>query len=207
VVPAILSEEGKELQGPAEGYLVFKKPWPGMMRTVFGNHERFETTYFKKFPGYYCTGDGARRDEDGYYWVTGRVDDMLNVSGHLLSTAQVESALVEHSAVSEAAVVSHPHPVKGECLYCFITLKDGHKFCDELVQDLRSKVRNKIGPFASPEYVQYAPSLPKTRSGKIMRRVLRKIASNDRDLGDISTMADESVVEELFKFRPKDVAV
>uniref|UniRef100_T1J915 Acetyl-coenzyme A synthetase n=1 Tax=Strigamia maritima TaxID=126957 RepID=T1J915_STRMM len=218
VIPAILSEEGKELEGPAEGYLVFKRPWPGMMRTLYGDHERFETTYFKKFPGYYCTGDGARRDEDGYYWVTGRVDDMLNVSGHLLSTAQVESCLIEHAAVSEAAVVSHPHPVKGECLYCFVTLKEVgnfilidsklvHNFCNELIQALRSIVRKKIGPFASPEYVQHAPGLPKTRSGKIMRRVLRKIASNDRDMGDISTLADESVVEQLFSLRPKDVAV
>ncbi|KAF4517788.1 hypothetical protein B566_EDAN002993 [Ephemera danica] len=177
VLPALLDENGKEIEGPGEGYLVFRRPWPGMMRTLFGNHERFETTYFKKFPGYYCTGDGARRDEDGYLWVTGRMDDMLNVSGHLLSTAEVESALVEHPSLAEAAVVSHPHAVKGE-------------------------LREKIGAFATPEVVQHAPGLPKTRSGKIMRRVLRKVALNDRDVGDVSTLADETIVEALFSSRP-----
>ncbi|XP_058847004.1 acetyl-coenzyme A synthetase, cytoplasmic-like isoform X2 [Acipenser ruthenus] len=201
VVPAILNESGEELEGEAEGYLVFKQPWPGVMRTVYGNHQRFETTYFKKFPGYYVTGDGCRRDKDGYYWITGRIDDMLNVSGHLLSTAEVESALVEHSAVAEAAVVSHPHDVKGECLYCFVTLKDGQEFTKALEAGLKKQVREKIGPIATPDYIQNAPGLPKTRSGKIMRRVLRKIARNDKDLGDISTLADPTVIEQLFNSR------
>ncbi|CAM4644342.1 acetyl-coenzyme A synthetase, cytoplasmic isoform X1 [Caretta caretta] len=201
VVPAILDESGEELEGEAEGYLVFKQPWPGIMRTVYRNHQRFETTYFKKFPGYYVTGDGCKRDKDGYYWITGRIDDMLNVSGHLLSTAEVESALVEHSSVSEAAVVSHPHPVKGECLYCFVTLRDGHKFTPALTDELRKQVREKIGPIATPDYIQHAPGLPKTRSGKIMRRVLRKIAKNDRELGDTSTVADPAVINHLFSNR------
>ncbi|XP_058418823.1 acetyl-coenzyme A synthetase, cytoplasmic isoform X3 [Diceros bicornis minor] len=201
VAPAILNESGEELEGEAEGYLVFKQPWPGIMRTVYGNHERFETTYFKKFPGYYMTGDGCRRDQDGYYWITGRIDDMLNVSGHLLSTAEVESALVEHEAVAEAAVVSHPHPVKGECLYCFVTLCDGHTFSPMLMEDLKKQIREKIGPIATPDYIQNAPGLPKTRSGKIMRRVLRKIAQNDHDLGDTSTVADPSVISHLFSHR------
>ncbi|XP_030388801.1 acetyl-coenzyme A synthetase, cytoplasmic isoform X2 [Gopherus evgoodei] len=201
VVPAILDESGEELEGEAEGYLVFKQPWPGIMRTVYGNHQRFETTYFKKFPGYYVTGDGCKRDKDGYYWITGRIDDMLNVSGHLLSTAEVESALVEHSSVSEAAVVSHPHPVKGECLYCFVTLRDGQKFTTALMDELRKQVREKIGPIATPDYIQHAPGLPKTRSGKIMRRILRKIAKNDQDLGDTSTVADPAVINHLFSNR------
>nr|XP_060628349.1 acetyl-coenzyme A synthetase, cytoplasmic isoform X1 [Anolis sagrei ordinatus] len=201
VVPAVLDESGEELEGEAEGYLVFKQPWPGIMRTVYRNHQRFETTYFKKFPGYYVTGDGCKRDKDGYYWITGRIDDMLNVSGHLLSTAEVESALVEHSAISEAAVVSHPHPVKGECLYCFVTLRDGHDFTKTLMDELKKQVREKIGPIATPDYIQNAPGLPKTRSGKIMRRVLRKIAKNDRDLGDTSTVADPAVINHLFSNR------
>ncbi|KAJ8015990.1 hypothetical protein DPEC_G00002480 [Dallia pectoralis] len=201
VVPAILNESGEELEGPSEGYLVFKQPWPGIMRTVYGNHQRFETIYFKKFPGYYVTGDGCRRDKDGYYWITGRIDDMLNVSGHLLSTAEVESALVEHEAVAEAAVVSRPHPVKGESLYCFVTLTDGVSFSRGLEAELKQQVREKIGAIATPDFIQNAPSLPKTRSGKIMRRVLRKIARNERDLGDVSTLADSSVVEQLFQNR------
>ncbi|XP_047440952.1 acetyl-coenzyme A synthetase, cytoplasmic isoform X1 [Mugil cephalus] len=201
VVPAILNESGEELEGPNEGYLVFKQPWPGVMRTVYRNHQRFETTYFKKFPGYYVTGDGCRRDKDGYYWITGRIDDMLNVSGHLLSTAEVESALVEHEAVSEAAVVSRPHPVKGESLYCFVTLIDGVSYNRELEGELKKQVREKIGAIATPDHIQNAPGLPKTRSGKIMRRVLRKIACGDKDLGDISTLADSSVVDQLFQNR------
>uniref|UniRef100_A0A4W6EX13 Acetyl-coenzyme A synthetase n=1 Tax=Lates calcarifer TaxID=8187 RepID=A0A4W6EX13_LATCA len=201
VVPAILNESGEELEGPSEGYLVFKQPWPGVMRTVYGNHQRFETTYFKKFPGYYVTGDGCRRDKDGYYWITGRIDDMLNVSGHLLSTAEVESALVEHEAVAEAAVVGRPHPVKGESLYCFVTLADGVTYNRTLEAELKKQVREKIGAIATPDYIQNAPALPKTRSGKIMRRVLRKIACDERDLGDISTLADSSVVEQLFQNR------
>ncbi|XP_065379094.1 acetyl-coenzyme A synthetase, cytoplasmic isoform X16 [Macaca fascicularis] len=189
------------LANGATSVLVFKQPWPGIMRTVYGNHERFETTYFKKFPGYYVTGDGCRRDQDGYYWITGRIDDMLNVSGHLLSTAEVESALVEHEAVAEAAVVGHPHPVKGECLYCFVTLCDGHTFSPKLTEELKKQIREKIGPIATPDYIQNAPGLPKTRSGKIMRRVLRKIAQNDHDLGDTSTVADPSVISHLFSHR------
>ncbi|XP_059836685.1 acetyl-coenzyme A synthetase, cytoplasmic-like isoform X2 [Hypanus sabinus] len=203
VVPAILNESGEELEGEAEGYLVFKKPWPSIMRTVYGNHERFETIYFKKFPGYFVTGDGCKRDQDGYYWITGRVDDMVNVSGHLLSTAEVESALIEHAAIAEAAVVSHPHAVKGESLYCFVTLKDGHEFTKTLVTELKNQVREKIGPIATPDYIQNAPGLPKTRSGKIMRRILRKVARNEKDLGDVSTLADESVIGELFSNRCK----
>uniref|UniRef100_A0A8C5TR07 Acetyl-coenzyme A synthetase n=1 Tax=Malurus cyaneus samueli TaxID=2593467 RepID=A0A8C5TR07_9PASS len=201
VVPAILSESGEELEGEAEGYLVFKQPWPGIMRTLYGKHQQFETVYFKKFPGYYVTGDGCRRDKDGYYWITGRIDDMLNVSGHLLSTAEVESALLEHEAVAEAAVVSHPHPLKGECLYCFVTLREGHEFTKNLTDELKKQVREKIGPIATPDYIQYAPSLPKTRSGKITRRILRKIAKNDQDLGDISTLADPGIIKQLFNSR------
>ncbi|GFR13181.1 acetyl-coenzyme A synthetase, cytoplasmic [Trichonephila clavata] len=198
----LLSEEGKEIQGEGEGYLVFDRPWPGMMRSVFGSQERYETTYFKKFPGYYCTGDGAKRDSDGYLWITGRVDDMLNVSGHLLSTAAVESSLITHPDVAETAVVSTPHPVKGECLYCFITLKEGREFNENMGKQLKEKVRYWIGPFATPEYLHITPNLPKTRSGKIMRRVLRKIAVNDRDLGDLTSLADDTLIEKLFQTRP-----
>ncbi|XP_037078273.1 acetyl-coenzyme A synthetase, cytoplasmic-like [Pollicipes pollicipes] len=201
VQPALLDENGAEIAGEGEGYLVFRRPWPGIMRTVYGNHQRFETTYFKKFNGFYCTGDGARRDADGYLWVTGRIDDMLNVSGHLLSTAQIESALIEHPSVSEAAVVAVPHSIKGEAVYCFITNKQGEPWTDELRKELILKVRERIGAFAAPDYLQCAPGLPKTRSGKIMRRVLRKIAQDDRDLGDVSTMADESVIALLFQHR------
>ncbi|XP_069740100.1 acetyl-coenzyme A synthetase, cytoplasmic isoform X2 [Narcine bancroftii] len=203
VVPAILDESGEELRGEAEGYLVFKKPWPSIMRTVYGNHKRFEATYFERFPGYFVTGDGCKRDRDGYYWITGRIDDMLNVSGHLLSTAEVESALIEHTSIAEAAVVSHPHLVKGECLYCFVTLRDGHEFTKTLVTELKNQVREKISPIATPDYIQNAPGLPKTRSGKIMRRILRKIARNEKDLGDVSTLADESVIDDLFSNRCK----
>nr|XP_040026452.1 acyl-CoA synthetase short chain family member 2 like isoform X1 [Gasterosteus aculeatus aculeatus] len=201
VDPTILNEHGEELEGEGEGYLVFRRPWPGIMRTVYENHERFENTYFKKFPGFYVTGDGCRRDKDGYYWITGRIDDMLNVSGHLMSTAEVEAALTEHPAVSEAAVVSRPHKVKGECLYCFVTLKASREFNHKLVEELRRLVRERIGPIATPDFIQNAPALPKTRSGKIMRRILRQIARNDKDLGDLSTLADPKVVEELFSQR------
>ncbi|KAK6491113.1 acyl-CoA synthetase short chain family member 2 like [Huso huso] len=201
VLPSILNEHGEELEGEAEGYLVFKQPWPAIMRTVYGNHERFENTYFKKFPGFYVTGDGCRRDKDGYYWITGRIDDMLNVSGHLLSTAEVESALTEHPVVAEAAVVSRPHAVKGECLYCFVTLKNGREFSHSLAEELKKQVREKIGPIATPDFIQNAPALPKTRSGKIMRRVLRQIARSEKDLGDLSTLADPKVVEVLFSQR------
>lgn len=203
VVAKLLSEEGKEITGPGEGYLVFEIPWPGMMRTIYGSQERYETTYFKKFPGFYCTGDGAKRDDDGYIWITGRVDDMLNVSGHLLSTAAVESALITHSDVSETAVVSTPHPIKGECLYCFIVLKEGKDFNETTAKQLKEKVRYWIGPFATPEYLHVTTGLPKTRSGKILRRVLRKIAVNDRDLGDLTSLADDSLIEKLYQGRPQ----
>ncbi|KAG7277151.1 hypothetical protein CRUP_022614, partial [Coryphaenoides rupestris] len=201
VEPAILNEHGEELEGEAEGYLVFRRPWPGIMRTVYGNHERFENIYFNKFPGFYVTGDGCRRDKDGYYWITGRIDDMLNVSGHLMSTAEVEAALMGHPSVAEAAVVSHPHKVKGECLYCFVSLKEHVEFNHSLEDELKRLVREKIGPIATPDYIQNAPALPKTRSGKIMRRVLRKIARNESDLGDLSTLADPKVVEVLLSHR------
>uniref|UniRef100_A0A8C6M8Q0 acetate--CoA ligase n=1 Tax=Nothobranchius furzeri TaxID=105023 RepID=A0A8C6M8Q0_NOTFU len=201
VEPAILNEHGEELEGVTEGYLVFRKPWPGIMRTIYKNQELFENTYFRKFPGFYVTGDGCRRDKDGYYWITGRIDDMLNVSGHLMSTAEVEAALMLHQSVSEAAVVSRPHKVKGECLYCFVTLKDSKEFNCKLVEDLKRLVREKIGPIATPDFIQNAPALPKTRSGKIMRRILRQIARNEKDLGDLSTLADPKVVEVLFNQR------
>merc|ERR1719219_1433896 len=201
VVPAILNEQGEEVEGEGEGFIVFSKPWPGMMRTVYGDQERFEKTYFSRFPGYYMSGDGAKRDKDGYIWITGRIDDMLNVSGHLMSTAQVESVLVEHSKVAESAVVPIPHPVKGEALYCFVTMNDGQSFDSKIETELRVMIREKIAPFASPDYIQSAPGLPKTRSGKIMRRVLKKIANDERDLGDISTMADSAVVQVLFEKR------
>ncbi|ELU18819.1 hypothetical protein CAPTEDRAFT_133043 [Capitella teleta] len=204
ISPFLLTEEGKVIEGEGEGYLVFNQPWPGIMRTVYGNHERFETTYFKKFPGYYCTGDGAKRDKDGYLWITGRIDDMMNMSGHLISTAEVESVLIENPCVAETAVVARPHDVKGECLYCFITLRENKEFTKDLISELRTAVRKRIGPFAQPDFVQEAPGLPKTRSGKIMRRVLRKIAVGDRELGDVSTMADESVIDLLFKLRPEN---
>ncbi|XP_078042873.1 acetyl coenzyme A synthase [Augochlora pura] len=202
VLPELLDEDGRLIEGEGEGYLVFRQPWPGMMRTLYGNHQRFQNTYFDRFHGYYCTGDGARRDADGYLWITGRIDDMLNVSGHLMSTAEVESVLTEHAAVAEAAVVSKPHPVKGQCLYCFITPNKGDSFDKKLQDELKKKVREKIGPFAQPDIIQHAPGLPKTRSGKIMRRVLRKIAAGDRNVGDISTLSDESIVDLLFQLRP-----
>lgn len=201
VEPTILDEDGNEIEGPGKGYLVIKRPWPAIMRTVFRDHDRFEQTYFKRYPGYYFTGDGGMRDEDGFFWITGRVDDMLNVSGHLLSTMEVEASLVGHRSVAETAVVRHPHPVKGECLYCFVVLKDGCKFDESVVQELTQKVEAQIGPFARPEYFHHAAALPKTRTGKTVRRILRKIAANDRDIGDLSTLNDESVVQELFSSR------
>ncbi|MBZ0129096.1 MAG: acetate--CoA ligase [Rhodobacteraceae bacterium] len=186
----------------AEGVLCIKDSWPGQMRTVYGDHERFVQTYFSDFKGYYFSGDGCRRDEDGYYWITGRVDDVLNVSGHRMGTAEVESALVAHPAVSESAVVGYPHNVKGQGIYCYVTLMDGHDYTDELKVELRNWVRKEIGPIASPDLIQWAPGLPKTRSGKIMRRILRKIAENDFGaLGDTSTLADPSVVDDLIKNR------
>lgn len=203
VQPALLDEKGNEIEGnPAEGALVIKKSWPGQIRTVYGDHQRFIDTYLKPFPGYYFSGDGARRDEDGYYWITGRMDDVLNVSGHRMGTAEVESALVLHNAVAEAAVVGYPHSVKGEGIYAYVTLMSGVEATDELMKALVGHVRSEIGPIASPDIIQWAPGLPKTRSGKIMRRILRKIASNELDnLGDTSTLADPSVVEELIEQR------
>jgi len=202
VEPAILDTDGKELEGVCEGALVIKAAWPGMMRTVYGHHQRFKETYFTIYPGYYFTGDGAKRDEDGYYWITGRIDDVINVSGHRMGTAEVESALVSHPAVAEAAVVGYPHEIKGQGIYAYVTLKKGYQYTDELKKELRSHVRREIGPIATPDVIHWAPGLPKTRSGKIMRRILRKIAANQLDdLGDTSTLADPSVVEQLIKNR------
>jgi len=198
VVPAIVDGEGKLMEGACEGNLVITRPWPGQMRTVYGDHQRYIDTYFKTYPGMYFTGDGARRDEDGYYWITGRVDDVLNVSGHRLGTAEVESALVLHEAVAEAAVVGYPHDIKGQGIYAYVTLIKGFEPSDELRKDLVALVRKEIGAIATPDVIQWAPGLPKTRSGKIMRRILRKIAANEVDsLGDTSTLADPSVVDDL----------
>jgi acetyl-CoA synthetase len=198
VKPAIVDNEGHALEGACEGNLVITDSWPGQMRTVFGDHQRFIDTYFKTFPGRYFTGDGARRDEDGYYWITGRVDDVLNVAGHRLGTAEVESALVAHAKVAEAAVVGCPHDIKGQGIYAYVTLVVDAEPTEELRKELREWVRREIGPIATPDFIQWAPGLPKTRSGKIMRRILRKIAANEHDqLGDISTLADPSVVANL----------
>lgn len=203
VQPLVLSPEGKlQDQVKAEGVLVIADSWPGQMRTVWGDHDRFVETYFSQYKGYYFTGDGCRRDEDGYYWITGRVDDVLNVSGHRLGTAEVESALVAHPKVSEAAVVGYPHAVKGQGIYCYVTLMAGDTGNDDLKIELRNWVRQEIGPIASPDLIQWAPGLPKTRSGKIMRRILRKVAENDFGaLGDTSTLADPAVVDELIANR------
>ena len=202
VVPAIVDLRGKILEGACEGNLVITHPWPGQMRSVYGDHQRFIDTYFKTYPGMYFTGDGARRDNDGYYWITGRVDDVLNVSGHRLGTAEVESALVLHPAVAEAAVVGFPHDIKGQGIYAYVTLMSGILPSEELRKELVNQVRKEIGPIASPDAIQWAPSLPKTRSGKIMRRILRKIAANETDaLGDTSTLADPSVVQDLIHNR------
>jgi acetyl-CoA synthetase len=202
VQPALVDNEGQELEGAAEGNLVIKDSWPGQARSIWGNHKRFEETYFSTFNNYYFTGDGARRDEDGYYWITGRVDDVLNVSGHRMGTAEIESALVAHKSVCEAAVVGYPHEIKGQGIYCYVTLQDGVDNSVELLKELRQWVRSEIGPIASPDLIQYAPNLPKTRSGKIMRRILRKIAANDYgELGDTSTLSDPSVVTELIENR------
>jgi acetyl-CoA synthetase len=202
VMPAIVDTSGKVIEGPGEGTLVITHPWPGQMRTVYGNHQRFIETYFSAFPGMYFTGDGARRDEDGYYWITGRVDDVLIVSGHNLGTAEIESALVLHDAVAEAAIVGYPHDIKGQGIYAYVTLKQGIEPSDDLRKDLVKLVRTEIGPIATPDIIQWAPGLPKTRSGKIMRRILRKIAANQMDqLGDTSTLADPGVVDELVKNR------
>jgi acetyl-CoA synthetase len=202
VVPAIVDNEGHIQEGECEGNLVITRPWPGMMRTVYGDHPRFIDTYFKTFPGMYFTGDGAKRDADGYYWITGRVDDVINVSGHRMGTAEVESALVLHEAVAEAAVVGYPHDIKGQGIYAYVTLVKGVEPSDALRKELVNMVRKEIGPIASPDVIQWAPGLPKTRSGKIMRRILRKIAANEIDsLGDTSTLADPGVVQDLIENR------
>jgi acetyl-CoA synthetase len=198
VQPLLVDAEGNTIEGAAEGNLCIADSWPGQMRTVYGDHQRFLDTYFSTYPGLYFTGDGCRRDEDGYYWITGRVDDVLNVSGHRLGTAEVESALVAHPKVAEAAVVGYPHDIKGQGIYCFVTLKAEVAPSDALAADLRGWVRREIGPFAAPDVIQFAPGLPKTRSGKIMRRILRKIAEDEfGNLGDTSTLADPAVVDDL----------
>ena len=202
IEPALLDENGKEIEGEGSGNLVIKRSWPSQIRTVFGDHKRCIETYYSLYPGYYTTGDGARRDKDGYYWITGRVDDVLNVSGHRLGTAEVESALVLHETVAEAAVVGYEHEIKGQGIYCYVTLMTGVKSSDELKRDLIALVAKEIGAIAKPDIIQWAPGLPKTRSGKIMRRILRKIAANEiSDLGDTTTLAEPSVVEELIENR------
>merc|ERR1712048_677901 len=205
VEPAILDDKGQEQEGECSGSLVLKRPNPSMMRTVFGDHKRFEEVYFSQHDGYYFTGDGCKRDKDGYYWLTGRIDDVINVSGHRIGTAEVESALVGHTKVAEAAVVGYPHEVKGEGIWAYVTLKDGEEYTDPLKQELKNVVREVIGAFAQPDQIHWAPGLPKTRSGKIMRRVLRKLALPSymtEELGDTSTLADPGVVETLKENHP-----
>ena len=203
IEPVILDENGNEVEGnPATGYLCIKTAWPGIMRTVYGDHERFLDTYFRRFPGYYMTGDGVLRDEDGYYWITGRVDDVLNVSGHRLGTAEVEGAIGQHESVAEAAVVGYPHDIKGQGIYAYVTLMTGESASDTVETGIKQAVRQQIGPIATPDKIQFTPALPKTRSGKIMRRILRKIAEGDiSDLGDTSTLADPTVVDSLVEGR------
>ncbi len=202
IEPCVVNKEGRELEGECEGMLCLKSSWPGQMRTVYGDHDRFIKTYFSQFDGKYFTGDGCRRDKDGYYWITGRVDDVIIVSGHNLGTAEIESAFVSHKDVSEAAVVGYPHEIKGNGLYCYVSLKAGIEESDGLVNDLKKTIREKIGPIATPDFIHITSGLPKTRSGKIMRRILRKIACNDfENLGDTSTLADPSVVNNLIENR------
>jgi acetyl-CoA synthetase len=202
VQPALVDPDGNEIEGAGAGNLVILDAWPAMMRTVYGDHKRFVETYFSAYKGMYFTGDGCRRDEDGYYWITGRVDDVINVSGHRMGTAEVESALVAHPKVSEAAAVGFPHDIKGQGIYCYVTLMAGEEEVDALKKELRDWVRNEIGPIAAPDHIQFAPGLPKTRSGKIMRRILRKIAEDEfGNLGDTSTLADPSVVNHLIEHR------
>ena len=202
VKPVLIDEEGNELEGENEGNLCLADSWPGQMRTVYGDHQRFIETYFSQFNGYYFTGDGCKRDADGYYWITGRVDDVINVSGHRMGTAEVESALVAHKKVSESAVVGYPHEIKGQGIYAYVTLNSGETGDKETQKELVNWVRKEIGPIASPDLIQFSPNLPKTRSGKIMRRILRKIAANDySDLGDTSTLAEPAVVDELIDNR------
>jgi acetyl-CoA synthetase len=203
VKPVLLDPDGNVLEGAASGNLAISGSWPGQLRTVFGDHQRCIDTYYSTYDGYYFTGDGARRDEDGYFWITGRVDDVLNVSGHRMGTAEVESALVLHEAVAEAAVVGYPHDIKGQGIYAYVTLMHGIEGSEELQKELIGLVRSEIGAFAKPDILQWAPGLPKTRSGKIMRRILRKIAENELDnLGDMTTLADPSVVEDLIANSP-----
>ncbi len=202
VQPALVDADGKKIEGAGEGNLVILDAWPSMMRTVYGDHKRFVDTYFSAYKGMYFTGDGCKRDADGYYWITGRVDDVINVSGHRMGTAEVESALVAHPKVSEAAAVGFPHDIKGQGIYCYVTLMAGEDEADALKKELRDWVRNEIGPIAAPDHIQFAPGLPKTRSGKIMRRILRKIAEDEfGNLGDTSTLADPGVVSHLIENR------
>ena len=203
VRPAVVDGEGHPLNGPADGPLVITDSWPGQMRTVWNDHQRFFETYFRTYPGFYFTGDGCRRDEDGYYWITGRIDDVINVSGHRLGTAEIESSLVSHRTVAEAAVVGIPHQIKGTAIYAFVTLNADETASEELRKELIQEVRHDIGAIAAPEHIQFTPALPKTRSGKIMRRILRKIAEGDvSNLGDTSTLADPAVVDQLVRDRP-----
>ena len=205
IQPALLDKDGREIEGPGEGLLMIKRSWPSQLRSVYGDHKRFYETYFKPFPGYYFTGDGAKRDEDGYFWITGRVDDVLNVSGHRMGTAEIESALVLHKLVAEAAVVGFPHPIKGQGIYCYVTLMEGTSPCDGIQSELIDLCKKEIGPIAKPDIIQWAPGLPKTRSGKIMRRILRKIAANDvAELGDTSTLADPNVILDLIENRYRE---
>ncbi|GAA6154207.1 acetate--CoA ligase [Pseudoteredinibacter isoporae] len=202
VEPVLLDAEGKEMEGAGEGSLAIKASWPGQIRSVYGDHQRCIDTYYSTYPGYYFTGDGARRDDDGYYWITGRVDDVLNVSGHRMGTAEIESALGLHAQVAEAAVVGYPHDIKGQGIYCYVTLMDGEEPSDDLKKELVAMCNQEIGPIAKPDLIQWAPGLPKTRSGKIMRRILRKVAANElENLGDTSTLADPSVVDQLIDNR------
>ena len=204
IQPIIVDNNGIELEGACEGNLCITTSWPGMMRTVYRDHKRFVETYFSSFSGKYFTGDGCKRDKDGYYWITGRVDDVINVSGHRLGTAEVESALVLHKKVSEAAVVGYPHNVKGQGIYAYVTLMTGEEYNEELRQELVRWVRSVIGPIAAPDIIQWAPNLPKTRSGKIMRRILRKVACNEENsIGDTSTLNEPNVVKELIENRSR----
>lgn len=204
VKPVIVDEKGIELEGACEGLLCMKGAWPSTMRTLYGDQARYETAYFSAFKGYYFSGDGARRDEDGFYWITGRVDDVINVSGHRIGTAEVESALVTHPECAEAAVVGFDHPIKGQGIYAYVTLMDGVEYSDPLRKELVTQVRSKVGAFAAPDTIHWAPGLPKTRSGKIMRRILRKIAADELDsIGDTSTLAEPAVVDTLVELKGK----
>jgi acetyl-CoA synthetase len=204
IEPAVVDDHGNSINDNTLGKLIIKNPWPGMMKTIYGDHQRFINNYFKKFPGNYLTGDEARRDEDGYYWVIGRDDDVIKVSGHRLGTGELESAFITHPSVSEVAVVSIPNEIKGQGIYAFVATKEGVTPTDELKKELIQHIRQTIGPIATPEFIQWATDLPKTRSGKIMRRILRKIASDEfEELGDISTLANPGVVEELIGQRKK----